>query len=478
MLNQGMLQVLSRAVMPRQVITAPARKKSLAPVDNRGGWWPIVRESQAGAWQANVTVSLEDALQYWAVFRCVSIIAGDVAKMRIKLVELDGAGIWNERQVAAFSPVLRKPNRYQTRIQFVQNWLESKLTRGNTYVLKQRDARGVVIGLRVLDPNRTEPLVSDSGEVFYRLKRDNLGNVFSEGVVVPASEIIHDRWNTLYHPLVGLSPIYACGVGAIAGLRIQNNTARLFTNGARPAGVLTAPGAIGDDTALRVKEYWDENFTGENAGKVAVLGDGLKYEAMTMTAVDAQLIEQLKWDDAIIAGTFGVPAYMINAGTAPAYNNVEALNQQYYSQCLQIHIEAIELCLDEGLGLAEMQGKTYGVEFDLEDLLRMDTATAAKTEGELVKAGIGSPNEARRRFNRAPVAGGETPYLQQQNYSLAALAKRDADDPFAKPPPAAPADEPDDVDDDEDEGPDEDATEKAFLAFRSRWAEIGERLHS
>ena len=74
----------------------------------------------AGAWQANVNVTLEDSLRYWAVFRCISIIASDIAKMRLKLVEQDANGIWAETRAAAFSPVLRKPNPMQTRIQFIR----------------------------------------------------------------------------------------------------------------------------------------------------------------------------------------------------------------------------------------------------------------------------------------------------------------------------------------------------------------------
>lgn len=411
---------------------------SLAPVDSRGGWYPIVQESYAGAWQQNVEVTLEDTLQYWAVFRCVSIISSDISKMRVKLVEKDSNNLWQEIDSAAFSPVLRKPNKFQTRIQFFQNWMESKLTRGNAYILKQRDNRGVVVSLYVLDPSRVQPLVSESGDVFYELRRDNIANVQRDTILVPASEIIHDRWNTLYHPLVGLSPVYACGVNALTALRIERNSAKLFENGARPAGILTAPGAIKDETATRLKAYFEDNFTGTNAGKIAVLGDGLAYAQLTMSAVDAQLIEQLKWNDTTIAGAFGVPSYMINAGTAPAYNNVEALNQQYYSQCLQFHIESIEICLDEGLGLDNMSGRTYGVEFDLDDLLRMDTPTKVKTVIEGLK-GLYTPNEGRRRFDLPPVAGGDTVYLQQQNYSIEALNKRDSqDDPFgtAKPSPS------------------------------------------
>jgi phage portal protein BeeE len=59
---------------------------------------------------------------------------------------------------------------------------------------------------------------------------------------------------------------------------------------------------------------------------------------------------------------------------------------------------------------------------------------------DAVGAGVMSPNEGRSKLDLKPVKGGESPYLQQQNYSLAALAKRDTQtDPFApKTPPALP----------------------------------------
>jgi HK97 family phage portal protein len=446
------------------------QKKSLSPVDNRGGWWPIVRESFAGAWQANVTVSMEDALQYWAVFRCVSLIAGDIAKMRVKLVEQKTiGGIWTEINDDTYSRLLAKPNRKQTRIQFYRNWMESKLTRGNTYVLKERDTRGKVVALYILDPNRCIPLVNEFGDVFYELMRDDFLGLQGHRMVVPASEIIHDRWNTLYHPLVGLSPIYAAGINSLTALSIERNSARLFKNSARPGGVLTAPHNIPDETAKRLKAYFEENFTGDLAGKVAVLGDGLTYASMTMNAVDAQLIDQLKWNDVAIAGIFGAPAYMINAGTAPAYNNVEALNQAYYSQALQTHVEDIELLLDEGLELDRIKGRTIGTEFDLDGLLRMDTATLVKTAGDGVMRAIYTPDEARAKLGLPPVPGGDTPYLQEQNYSLAALPKRDAkEDPFAGPtPPPEPKPA---AGDDPAEGNEDDQTDAAKQAFEEAMA--------
>jgi HK97 family phage portal protein len=409
--------------------------------DNRGGWYPLIREAFSGAWQRNVEVDQKAVLAFHAVFACMTLIASDIAKLRVKLVAQDSDGIWSEISNPSFSPVLRKPNGFQTRIQFWENWVLSKLSRGNTYVLKGRDNRGVVNALYVLDPNRVKPLVTPEGAVYYELKADNMAGLEEETVVVPASEIIHDRFNCLFHPLVGVSPIYANGLAATQGLSIQKNSANLFGNASRPGGLLIAPGRIDPESAARLKEHWDTKFAGENAGKVAVLGDGMKYEGLSVNPNDAQLIEQLKWTAEVVCSTFHVPPYKIGVGALPSYNNVQALNTEYYSQCLQVHIEAAELCLDEGLGIGQgvtTNGTTYGTEFDLDNLLRMDSVTQMQVLKEGVSAGVLSPDEARAKIDRKPVPGGSSPYLQQQNYSLEALAKRDAqDDPFGTATPSA-----------------------------------------
>lgn len=441
------------------------------PGDRGSWWWPIVREPYTGAWQRNDELRLETILVYSTVFACVTLIASDVGKIGLRLVEEDSNGIWVPKNVPAFSPVLRKPNRYQTRIKFIESWVSSKLIHGNTYVLKERDDRGVVVALYVLDPTRVKVLVAPDGAVYYDLYTDNLAGIEVDKVAVPASEIIHDTMICLYHPLVGVSPMTACAIAATQGLAIQRSSAKLFRNGAVPGGIISAPGPIKDDQAQRIKDYWERNYTGENVGKVAVLGDGLTYSQIAIKAEEAQLIEQLKWTSESVCSVFHVPPFMVGVGPMPSYNNVEALNQQYYSQCLQTFIESIELSLDEGLGLTAVQGKTYGTEFDLEDLLRMDTATKVKSWSDLVKGAIASPNEARFAFNLAPVAGGETPLAQQQNYSLEALAKRDArDDPFgtaAPEPESEPEPEPDEEeepDEDEEKDKEEGEDEKSVLA--------------
>lgn len=425
------------------VVKATRQKAAgtLSHIDNRGGWWPVVREPFSGAWQRNIEWTADTVLAYHAVYACITLIAADIGKLRTKLVEKDRNGIWDEVENPSFSPVLRKPNRFQNHIQFKEWWITSKLIRGNAYALKERDGDGVVVRLYLLDPSRVTPLVTQFGDIYYQLSQDNLGGVQEASVTVPASEIIHDRMNCIFHPLVGTSPLFACGLAASQGLKIQEDSTKFFANGANPSGILTAPGAISDDTALRLKAHWDENYTGAKAGKVAVLGDGLKFEPMRMTAVDSQLIAQLQWTADVVCSCFHVPPFKIGHGSLPAGQKVGDMNQIYYTDCLQSLIESMELCLDEGLGLdMKIKGRTMGTELDLDGLLRMDPATQADTLVKLVGGAITAPNEARKRMNYGPITGGDTVYLQQQNYSLDALAKRDARaDPFSTSGSADPA---------------------------------------
>ncbi|EPZ3910380.1 phage portal protein, partial [Escherichia coli] len=185
---------------------------------------------------------------------------------------------------------------------------------------------------------------------------------------------------------------------------------------------------------------WDSGYTGENAGKTAILSNGAKYNPTTFSPVDAQTVEQLKMTAEIVCSVFRVPAYKIGVGQPPSSDNVEALEQQYYSQCLQTLIESIELLLDEALET----GENESTEFDVTTLLRMDSERRMKTLGDAVKNTLLTPNEARKRENLPPLAGGDALYLQQQNYSLEALSRRDArEDPFASTGKTALAQPPD-----------------------------------
>lgn len=407
-----------------------------------GGDGLFVREPYTGAWQENKSlVGQNGMLASGTVYACVDLISSDISKLRIKYVKRTDE-VWQEAPAPRYTAVINKPNHYQTRQQFIKAWVSSKLLWGNTYVLKTRNSMGAVIAMEVLNPRYVIPMVAPDDSVFYQVTMSPLQVSPLEAVVIPASDIIHDRGVTSWHPLIGVSPLVACATSATMASNIAVNSAAFFGNAARPSGVLTAPAAISAEQAKAAKQAWADAHSGTGTGSVAVLAGGLAYAPLTMTSTDAQLIEQLKWSVQDIARCYHVPLHKIGAETASRPAASAAIYEgMYYSDCLQAHIEAIELLLDDGLGVPDGQG----TEIDTNGLMRMDEAAMHATLSAAVGAGYMMIDEARARIGLPPTEGGASCYLQQQNYSLQALAKRDQEPAPASTPVGGAKPTPDDT---------------------------------
>ena len=145
----------------RRAKPAPEQKGLTQPADR--GWYTIF-ESFAGAWQQEVKIDQNKVLANHAIFACVSLISCDISKLRPRIIAEDN-GIWVETKPKGLA-VVQKPNAFQNRIQFYENWIISKLLRGNTYVLKERARSGGISALYILCPDLVKVLVSDSGRYF------------------------------------------------------------------------------------------------------------------------------------------------------------------------------------------------------------------------------------------------------------------------------------------------------------------------
>lgn len=408
------------------------QEKELNAVDSRRGGWRTIFEPFAGAWQRNIEEKHGDLLTYPTLYACIYRISSDIGKLPFSLRRRE-SGVWVE--LPDPPAVLRRPNSFQTEAQFREYWLLTKLINGNAYILKRRDERGRVTDLYVLDPERVLPMVSDAGEVFYQLQTDRLSTLPdgypADQLIVPASEIIHDRCMTVHHPLVGVPPLAAAHWPALKNMKIMRSATEFFANNAQPGGILTAPAGMTEDDAKAVQEYWTTNFQGSNSGKVAIVGADMKFTPFAMKSIDAQMVEQMRYSDEQICQPFGIPPFKVGIGTIPSGLGVDGLNQLYYADALQTHIEHMETLIDEGLDIRRPEG----VELDLEPLLRMDEAKRAEVESKLVSGKIKTPDEARKRFNLPHTGGGDTLWGQNQDYPLGVLANRHEWDPNMQPAP-------------------------------------------
>jgi HK97 family phage portal protein len=387
------------------------------PAASTSTWWPVVREPYTGAWQLNDPISTDTALSNPSVFGCVTGISADVSKIAPPLLFAeDEQGFWAETTNPAYTPVLRRPNRYQTPQQFFEQWMLSKLLHGNAYILKGRDARGVVNELLPLDPQRVKVLVAPDGSIYYELQANDLAGLSaeSEPVIVPAREMIHDRFNCVFHPLMGISPLYAIAGAVSQAQAIQSSSTPFFAKGGRPAGVLVAPTKLDPLSAQRIKEQI-QNF---KVGDLLITEQGMRYDTVSTSAADSQLIAQLGWTEEKIATVFRMPISILNSSKQPPYANAEASQLQYKAQCLEPHLTSIATTLGAGLELP----LHLKLEFDDTLLIWMDTNTRTQAAKGAIVSGM-SPNEVRSTYyGLGPVPGGELPYLQRQNSPVSALA--------------------------------------------------------
>ena len=420
-------------------LTIGRQKRAPESLNTVSGWrdgWRRILEPFSGAWQKGIEEKRGDLITYPTLYACLYRISSDIGKLPFKLRTRSTDGIWTDTTNPAYDPVLRKPNGFQTAGQFRESWILSKLAQGNTYGFKRRDARGVVTEIYILDPERVLPMVSDAGEVYYQLYTSPL-NTLPEGyptdnLIVPASEIIHDRCMTIHHPLIGVPPVAAAHLPALKNMKIMRSATEFFANNAQPGGILTAPAGMSDADAKAVQDYWATNFSGSNAGKVAIVGADMKFTPFAMKSIDSQVVEQLRYSDEQICQPFGIPPFMVGIGAIPSGLGVDGLYQLYYQNALQTHIEHMEALLDEGLKVAA----PLGIELDLEPLLRMDAAKRADFETKLVGGGIKTPNEGRLPFNLGPLDGGDTVYMQQQDYPLDQVRLNKIEQPEPTAPPA------------------------------------------
>lgn len=394
-------------------------------------------ETFPGAWQQNRESYNRPDILNQVVFACASRIAQDFSILIPKIVEQKGK-IWSDSFDNLLSPLLKKPNNYQNHIQFKELYSYCKLMHGNVFILIERNENKKPVALHILNPNKVKLLITEDSEVYYELSDDeekrniieNSNSVVEDRIILRSSDIIHDKWNTFEscHPLLGISPLAIARNAVEQNNKIQDYSINFFANSARPSGILTAPGAVSKESADALKAYFDKEFTNNNVGKIALLSDGLTYEPLSLTSADAQLMEQLNFTTEQICSIFKVPVAMIK-GDAVSITNEQM--QHYYKQCIQKLVEDFEECFDNAFNLNNKEKDNKGIELDPAPLLRLDSKTRFEMHNIALSGSWKTINEVRKEEDLEPIEGGDTVWMQQQNYTLKALVDRDKTNPLS-----------------------------------------------
>jgi HK97 family phage portal protein len=376
-----------------------------------------------GAWQTDTAYTGTQLPEMdAAVFACRRAIAEDVGKMSLGII---GRTVtkWGDLWLPTkhkYAVLLAKPNSYETRTQFIIHWLLMLMDHGNTIVYKQRDrATRTITALHVMPSSLVTTLVDDeTGLVFYHLPAWPLAGI-PEDVIVPATDIIHDRYLPIIHPLVGTAPLLVAATYASINHKSAQMVLRAVSNNGIPAGVLEVVGDYTEEQLNTIRTRWDALRT---AGSTAVVTTGVKFHALTNKATDMQSAELWKMSNSEVHLAFGVPEWRTTQSQVPGNARAsESAQLGYYAQTLQPRIENIEALLGDGLGL----GEEFGANFDVESLYRLDIKTQVEVVNTAVKASVYAPNDGRVRMGLTPVDGGEEPLGQMQYWPLSKLAQRD-----------------------------------------------------
>jgi len=362
---------------------------------------------------AGVMVTPETALRVAAVYGSVRIRSGTVANMPLGLKRKVDS---RTRQDATDNPLqavlARRPNRWMTASSFRRMLECHVLLRGAGFALIVRNFRGEVIELIPLHPDRVKVEQRADLSLVYRYRRKDGGEqTFQQ------SDVFHLIGPT-FDGITGLSILsYARETIGLA-TAIQQHGSSFFENGTSLGAVLKHPGKLGNEGVETLKDSLDNYRGSENANKTLVLEEGMSFERIGMSAVDAQFVEAIKATRTDIAMFFGVPPFMLG-DTEKSTSWGSGLEQQaqgYVAYTAEDSLTAWEQTIDRDLIPANEPD--LFARFNRAALVRGDIKTRYGAYAIGRNGGWLSANDIRANEDLNPIDGGDV-YLLPLNMTTA-----------------------------------------------------------
>lgn len=401
-----------------------------------GGWLPADVGRYMNWWQLGYDVQSPGTSAM--VEACVSAYAQTVAMCPGDHWRVNVKGGRDRVTNSALSRILKKPNGYQSISDFLLNGTRSLYLDGNAYALALRNDRFEISELHLMNPRQCSAMVGVTGEVFYKLGGNELiERRLDAPLIVPGRDVLHIRLHTGRHPLKGESPLMAAAMDVAAGDAMMRQQLAFYANQARPSYVLSTDQLLNKEQADQLRDRWNEQAQGLNAGGTPILTAGLKPLPLSGNARDAQLADMMKLSEQHIALAYRVPLQILGIGGTP-FASTEILMQSWVASGLGFALNHIEEAFGQTFGL-KGQPDEY-LEFNTAALLRSSMKERVEALARGVQGGIYAPNEARAEEGLPSVDFGDEPRVQQQVVPLSAAGNIPAAPPA--PPAPGPGDEP------------------------------------
>ena len=353
-------------------------------------------------------------------------------------------GAISDIKTSAASRVLLAPNEYETWSDFAARLVDQWLYIGEVAVWALRNGRNEVDSMHIL-PREAWQLTIDpeTRAIFYAVSDSpRMLTLADATMAIPARDILHLRWATPRHALIGESALASAGVAAGIHVALSRSQAAFFNQMRRPSGVLATEQILNRVQMKELRDAFDAQSKLLEQGGIPILSAGLKWAPMSITSADAEVIATLRMENEEIARTCGVPPPLIGDLSHSSVTSTETLVSAWLAISLGGLIERFERALDRLFGL---DGATDWIDLDVTALLRTDLAARMEALSKGVQGGVLTPNDARRREGLSPVKGGDQAFLQKQMVPvnlLSELAAADLKKLKEPPPPPAPLPQP------------------------------------
>ena len=317
-------------------------------------------------------VNERTSMQMTAVYSCVRILSEAVAGLPLHLYAYTEGG---SKEKAAEHPLYfllhDEPNPEMTSFVFRETLMTHLLLWGNAYAQIIRNGKGEVLALYPLMPDRMSVDRDEKGRLYYEYttSSDDAPINKKSTVRLQPTDVLHIP-GLGFDGLVGYSPIAMAKNAIGMAIACEEYGAKFFANGAQPSGVLEHPGTIKDPS--RVRESWTKTFGGsQNANKVAVLEEGMKYTPISISPEQAQFLETRKFQINEIARIFRVPPHMVGDLEKSSFSNIEQQSLEFVKYTLDPWVSRWEQSMVRSLLTAE-EKKRYFIKFNVDGLLRGD----------------------------------------------------------------------------------------------------------
>lgn len=349
-------------------------------------------------------VNERTAMQTTAVYACVRILAEAVASLPLHVYEYqDDGGKKLVHDHPLYYLLHDEPNPEMTSFVFRETLMSHLLIWGNAYAQIIRDGAGRVLGLYPLLPDKMDVQRDDRGNIYYVYSRNSDESpMFKEygDIRLKAEDVLHIP-GLGFDGLIGYSPIAMAKNAVGMTLACEEYGASFFANGANPGGVLEHPGVLKDPS--KVRESWNSVYRGvNNAHKIAVLEEGMKYQQIGIPPEEAQFLETRKFQINEIARLYRIPPHMVGDLDKSSFSNIEQQSLEFVKYTLDPWVIRWEQSLQRSLLLPGEKGK-YFIKLNVDGLLRGDYQSRMNGYAVGRQNGWFSANDIREMENMNPI---------------------------------------------------------------------------